>query len=53
VSSYTFSRWQQVSKVIYHPGVGDCCPTALMNTMLALLPDEVQAVYFWAYFWKG
>ena len=42
-----------LAAVIHHPGLGDGCPTALMNTMLALLPDKVQAVYFWACFWKG
>ena len=40
VSSYTLSRWQKVSKLIHHPGLGDCRPTALMNAMLALLPED-------------
>ena len=30
VSSYTLSRWQKVSKLIHHPGLGDRRPTALM-----------------------
>ena len=40
VSSYTLSRWQKVSKLIHHPGLGDWRPTALMDTMLALLPED-------------
>ena len=40
VSSYILSRWQKVSKLIHHPGLGDCRPTALMDTMLALLPED-------------
>ena len=40
VSSYTLSRWQKVSKLIHHPGLGDCRPTALMDAMLALLPED-------------
>ena len=39
VSSYTLSRWQKVSKLIHHPGLGDRQPTALMDAMLALLPE--------------
>ena len=47
VSSYTLSRWQRVSKVIHHPGLGDRRPTALMDAMLALLPeDEVPGSLF-------
>ena len=40
VSSYTLSRWQKVSKLIHHPGLGDRGPTALMDAMLALLPED-------------
>ena len=39
VSSYTLSRWQKVSKLIHHPGLVDRRPTALMDSMLALLPE--------------
>ena len=39
-SSYTLSRWQKVSKLIHHPGLGDRRPTSLMDTMLALLPED-------------
>ena len=47
VSSYTLSRWQRVSRVIHHPGLGDRRPTALMDAMLALLPeDEVPGSLF-------
>ena len=47
VASYTLSRWQRVSKVIHHPALGDRCPTALMDAMLALLPeDEVPGSLF-------
>jgi hypothetical protein len=47
VSSYTLSRWQRVSKVIHHPALGDRRPTALMDAMLALLPeDEVPGSLF-------
>ena len=40
VSSYTLSCWQKVSKLIHHPGLGDRCPTALMDAMLPLLPED-------------
>ena len=40
VSSYTLSRWQKVSKLIHHPGLGERRPTALMEAMLALLPED-------------
>ena len=40
VSSYTLSSWQKVSKQIHHPGLGDRRPTALMDAMLALLPED-------------
>ena len=40
VSSYTLSHWQKVSKLIHHPGLGDRQPTALMDAMLALLPED-------------
>ena len=40
VSSYTLSRCQKVSKLIHHPGLGDRRPTALMDAMLALLPED-------------
>ena len=40
VSSFTLSRWQKVSKLIHHPGLGDRRPTALMDAMLALLPED-------------
>ena len=47
VASYTLSRWQRVSKVIHHPALGDRRPTALMDAMLALLPeDEVPGSLF-------
>ena len=47
VSSYTLSRWQRVAKLIHHPGLGDSRPTALMDAMLALLPeDEVPGSLF-------
>ena len=40
VSSYTLSCWQKVSRLIHHPGLGDCRPTALIYTMLALLLED-------------
>ena len=40
VSSYTLSSWQKVSKLIHHPGLGDRRPTALMDAMLVLLPED-------------
>ena len=42
VSSYQLTRWQRVAKVIHHPGLGDRRPTALMDAMLALLPDDEE-----------
>ena len=54
VSSYTLSSWQKVSKLIHHPGLGDHRPTALMEAMLALLPeDKNQVACFKVYFWRG
>ena len=47
VASYTLSRCQRVSKLIHHPALGDRRPTALMDAMLALLPeDEVPGSLF-------
>ena len=40
VSSYTLSRWQKVSKLIHHSGLGDGHPTTLMDALLALLPED-------------
>ena len=40
VSSYTLSSWQKVSKLIHHSGLGNQCPTVLMDAMLALLPED-------------
>ena len=40
VSSYTLSRWQRINKLIHHPALGDKRPTALMDAMLALMPDD-------------
>ena len=40
VSLYTLLRWQKVSKLIHHTGLGDRHPTALMDAMLALLPED-------------
>ena len=40
VSSYTLTRWQRINKLIHHPALGDRRPTALMDAMLALLPDD-------------
>ena len=45
VSSYTLSRWQKVSKLIHHSGLGDRRPTALMDAMLALLPEDKKPVW--------
>ena len=45
VTSYTLSCWQKVSWLIHHPGLGDRRPTALMDTMLALLPEEETPGY--------
>ena len=30
----------KVSKLIHHPGLGDCHPTALMDAVYALLPED-------------
>ncbi len=40
VSSYTLTRWQRINKLIHHPALGDRRPTALMDAMLTLLPDD-------------
>ena len=47
VSSYALTDWQQANKILHHPVLGDCRPTALMDVMLALLPeDEVPSKIF-------
>lgn len=47
VSSYTLSCWQRVNKLIHHPALGKRRPTAFMDAMLALLPeDEVPGSLF-------
>ena len=47
VAFYTLPLWQRVSKLIHHPALGDRRPTALMDAMLALLPeDEVPGSLF-------
>ena len=38
--SLSLSSWQKVSKLIHHPGLGDQRPIALMDAMLALLPED-------------
>ena len=40
VSSFTLLRWQRVNKLIHHPALGDRHPIALMDAMLALLPED-------------
>ena len=40
VSFYTLLHWQIINKLIHHPALGDWRPTALMDAMLALLPDD-------------
>ena len=40
VLDYTLSCWQRVNKVIHHPALCDCCPTALRDAMVALLPED-------------
>ena len=40
VSSHTLLHWQRINKLIHHPALGDRRPTALMDTMLALWPDD-------------
>jgi len=40
VSSYALTDWQRVNKILHHPALGDRRPTALMDAMLALLPDN-------------
>jgi hypothetical protein len=39
VGSFWQSKWQQANAIIDHPGVGDTRPSALMNSMLSLLPE--------------
>ena len=41
VSSYTLLPWQRINKLIHHPALGDRLPTVLMDTMLALMPDDI------------
>ena len=40
-SSYKKTRWQMAFSLIKHPDLGDRRPSALMNEMLALLPEGV------------
>ncbi len=51
VSLYTLLRWLRVNKLIHHPSLSDQRPTALMDPMLALLPDdEVPGSLFLGWF---
>jgi hypothetical protein len=51
VGSFGQSKWQQANAIIDHPGVGDTRPSALMNSMLSLLPEgERPGVLFLAHF---
>jgi len=36
--SYGLTKWQQLARLVDHPGLGDERPSALMASMLALLP---------------
>ena len=40
VASFTLTKWQRATKLIHHPGIGDLRPSNLMDSMLALLPDD-------------
>jgi hypothetical protein len=51
VGSFGQSMWQQANAIIDHPGVGDTRPSALMNSMLSLLPEgERPGILFLAHF---
>jgi hypothetical protein len=51
VCSFGQSMWQQANAIIDHPGVGDTRPSALMNSMLSLLPEgERPGILFLAHF---
>jgi hypothetical protein len=43
LSSFKPSKWEQVSKLLHFPDLGDRRPTALMDAMLATLPTDASA----------
>lgn len=45
VADYDASPWRRAAKIIDHPGLGDGRPSALMATMLALLPGDEKPGY--------
>jgi hypothetical protein len=45
LSSFKPSKWEQVSKLLHFPDLGDRRPTALMDAMLATLPPDASPNY--------
>jgi hypothetical protein len=43
VSSFAPSKWEQVSRLLHFPDLGDRRPTALMDAMLASLPTGASS----------
>jgi hypothetical protein len=41
-ASYQRSPWQMAFDLLDMSDLGDCCPSVLMNSMLASLPDDCQ-----------
>lgn len=42
-NDFGMSKWQQVARLVEHPGLGDSRPSALMAQLLALLPPGEKA----------
>jgi len=47
--SYGLTKWQQLAKLVDHPGLGDERPSALMNSMLACLPAGEKPTLLFQY----
>jgi hypothetical protein len=51
LASFGLSKWQLAGKIIDHPAAGDARPSALLDSMLSLLPPgEPPGVLFMAHF---
>jgi hypothetical protein len=47
--SYGLTQWQQLARLVDHPGLGDMRPSALMNQLLALLPAGEKPTMLFQY----
>ena len=47
--TFGLTQWQQLARLVDHPGLGDMRPSALMNQLLALLPVEEKPTLLFQY----